>query len=49
VSKLWVDNPQFKKGPLYECLFTELQKWPFRAYEGERATVGLSFTIGKRG
>jgi hypothetical protein len=49
VSKLWVDNPQFKKGPLYECLLTELQKWPFRAYEGERATVGLSFSIGKRG
>ena len=49
VSKLWVDNPQFKTGPLYQCLFTELQKWPFRAYEGERATVGLSFTIGKRG
>ncbi|MFY1829959.1 AgmX/PglI C-terminal domain-containing protein [Myxococcus fulvus] len=49
VNKLWVDNPQFKKGPLYECLLTELQKWPFRAYEGERATVGLSFNIGKRG
>jgi hypothetical protein len=49
VNKLWVDNPQFKKGPLYDCLFTELQKWPFRAYEGERATVGLSFNIGKRG
>lgn len=49
VNKLWVDHPQFKKGPLYDCLFTELQKWPFRAYEGERATVGLSFNIGKRG
>ncbi|MCP3100387.1 AgmX/PglI C-terminal domain-containing protein [Myxococcus sp. K15C18031901] len=49
VSKLWVDNPQFKKGPLYDCLLSELQKWPFRAYEGERATVGLAFNIGKRG
>jgi len=49
VSKLWVDNHQFKKGPLYECLLSEMQKWPFRAYEGEQATVGLSFTIGKRG
>ncbi|WP_342381759.1 AgmX/PglI C-terminal domain-containing protein [Myxococcus stipitatus] len=48
VNKLWVDNPQFKKGPLYDCLFTELQKWPFRAYEGERATVGLSFTLGPK-
>ncbi|NMO22914.1 AgmX/PglI C-terminal domain-containing protein [Pyxidicoccus fallax] len=49
VNKLWVDNPQFKKGPLYDCLLSELQKWPFRAYEGERATVGLSFNIGRRG
>ncbi|MBU8894528.1 hypothetical protein DRW03_08400 [Corallococcus sp. H22C18031201] len=49
VNKLWVDNPQFKQGPLFECLFTELKKWPFKAYEGERATVGLSFNIGKRG
>lgn len=49
VTKLWVDNPQFKQGPLYECLFAELKKWPFKAYEGERATVGLSFNIGKRG
>ncbi|MCP3164068.1 AgmX/PglI C-terminal domain-containing protein [Myxococcus qinghaiensis] len=49
VNKLWVDNPQFKKGPLYDCLFVELQKWPFRAYDGERATVGLSFNIGRKG
>ena len=40
VAKLWVDNPQFKQGPLYECLLRELQKWPFKPYEGERATVG---------
>ncbi|TSC21669.1 AgmX/PglI C-terminal domain-containing protein [Corallococcus sp. Z5C101001] len=49
VAKLWVDNPQFKQGPLFECLFAELKKWPFKAYDGERATVGLSFNIGKRG
>ncbi|RYZ38060.1 MAG: AgmX/PglI C-terminal domain-containing protein [Myxococcaceae bacterium] len=49
VAKLWVDNPQFKQGPLYDCLFTELKKWPFKSYDGERATVGLSFNIGKRG
>ncbi|NPC69770.1 AgmX/PglI C-terminal domain-containing protein [Corallococcus exiguus] len=49
VNKLWVDNPQFKQGPLFECLFAELKKWPFKAYDGERATVGLSFNIGKRG
>ncbi len=49
VAKLWVDHPRFKKGPLYECLFGELRKWPFKPYEGERATVNLSFTIGKKG
>jgi hypothetical protein len=49
VNKLWVDNPQFKQGPLYDCLLAELRKWPFKAYDGERATVGLSFNIGKRG
>jgi hypothetical protein len=49
VSQLYVDNSQFKKGPLYECLLTELKKWPFKAYEGERASVGLAFTVGKKG
>lgn len=48
VVKLWIDHPQFKAGPLYDCLLAELQKWPFKAYEGERATVGLSFNIGKK-
>jgi hypothetical protein len=49
VAQLWVDHPQLKKGPLYDCFFTELRKWPFKAYTGERATVGLSFTVGKKG
>jgi hypothetical protein len=49
VAQLWVDHPQLKRGPLFECLFGELKKWSFPTYEGERATVGLSFTIGKKG
>jgi hypothetical protein len=49
VAQLWVDHPQLKKGPLFECFFTELRKWPFKPYRGERATVGLSFTVGKKG
>jgi hypothetical protein len=49
VSKLWVDHPSYKKGPLADCLLKELQKWPFKPYPGEQATIGLSFTIGKRG
>jgi hypothetical protein len=49
VSKLWVDHPQLKNGPLYQCLFTELQKWPFKPYKGSLASVGLAFNIGKKG
>lgn len=47
VSKLWVDNPKYKQGPLADCLLRELKKWPFKPYEGEQATVGLSFKIGR--
>ncbi|HEX4622516.1 MAG TPA: AgmX/PglI C-terminal domain-containing protein, partial [Myxococcaceae bacterium] len=47
VNKLWVDNPDFKTGTLPECLLKELQRWPFKPYQGEQATVGLQFKIGK--
>ncbi|HUM09519.1 MAG TPA: AgmX/PglI C-terminal domain-containing protein [Myxococcaceae bacterium] len=47
VKKLWVDHPRFAEGALQECLLHELQRWPFRPYEGQQATVGLSFTIGR--
>lgn len=46
VSKLWVDHPQLKQGPLYECFLTELKKWPFKPYKGELASVNLSFKVG---
>ncbi|HEX8823582.1 MAG TPA: AgmX/PglI C-terminal domain-containing protein [Archangium sp.] len=49
VAQLWVDHPQLKKGAMYDCLLVELKKWPFKAYTGERATVSLSFTVGKKG
>lgn len=48
VAQLWVDHPQLKKGPMYDCLLTEMKKWPFKPYTGERATVNLAFTIGKK-
>jgi hypothetical protein len=48
VTKLWVDHPQLKQGPLYQCLLTELQKWPFKPYKGSLASVGLAFTVGKK-
>ena len=47
VNKVWVDHPDYKTGALPECLLKELQKWPFKNYEGEQATVSLSFNIGK--
>ncbi|HZN94507.1 MAG TPA: AgmX/PglI C-terminal domain-containing protein [Myxococcales bacterium] len=49
VTKLWVDHPNYKTGPMYDCLLRELQKWPFKAYEGENPTVSLSFNVAKRG
>ncbi|MDY7227942.1 AgmX/PglI C-terminal domain-containing protein [Hyalangium rubrum] len=49
VSKLWVDHPQLKNGELHKCLFEELKKWPFKPYKGSLASVGLSFTVGKKG
>jgi hypothetical protein len=48
VAQLWVDHPQLKKGPLFDCLLGEMKKWPFKAYKGERATVNLAFTIGRK-
>jgi hypothetical protein len=47
VKKLWVDHPRFAEGALPECLLKALQSWPFHPYEGQQATVGLSFTIGR--
>jgi hypothetical protein len=47
VKKLWVDHPRFAEGALQDCLLKELQRWPFRPYDGQQATVGLSFTIGR--
>lgn len=49
VAQLWIDHPQLKKGELFDCLLGEMKKWPFKAYTGERATVNLAFTIGKKG
>jgi hypothetical protein len=47
VTKVWVDNPDFKDSPLNDCLLQELQKWPFKP--GASAAVNLSFNVGKRG
>lgn len=48
VTKVWVDNPDFKETPLQDCLLRELQKWPFKPGPAG-AAVNLSFNVGKRG
>jgi hypothetical protein len=48
VAKLWIDNPDYKTGPLPECMLKVLQKWPFKPSGSAGATVGLSFTLGKK-
>lgn len=48
VKTMWIDNPSFKTGPLPECMLRELQKWKFVPYEGQTATVGITFRIGKK-
>jgi hypothetical protein len=47
VNRLWVDHPMFKESALQECLLRELQKWSFKSYPGEQATVAFSFKVGK--
>jgi hypothetical protein len=47
VAKLWMDDSQFKEGPLQECFFQKMSGWRFVAYEGERATLSDSFRVGK--
>ncbi len=49
VTKVWVDNPDYKTGQLPECLLNALQKWPFKPSEGEAPTVSLKFNVGKAG
>jgi hypothetical protein len=49
VTKVWVDHPSLRESGLPDCLLRELQRWPFRAYPGEQATVALSFKVGKGG
>ncbi len=46
VTKVWVDNPDLKDTGLQECVFAELQKWPFKP-GGSGTSVKLSFNVGK--
>jgi hypothetical protein len=48
VTKVWVDNADFKDTGLQDCLLKELARWPFKAGQSG-ASVNLSFNVGKRG
>lgn len=45
VTKVWVDNPDLRDSGLQECVFAELQKWPFKPGASGTA-VKLSFNVG---
>lgn len=47
VVQLWIDEPQFKEGPLRECLLKALGAWRFDPFPGQRPTVSLAFGIGR--
>ncbi|HYQ80530.1 MAG TPA: AgmX/PglI C-terminal domain-containing protein [Anaeromyxobacteraceae bacterium] len=46
VVQLWIDQPRFKRGELYECLLRTLRGWAFKPFPGQRPTVSLSFRVG---
>jgi len=50
ISKLWIDNPDYKSesSELFKCMYGELKKWKFAAYQGEQANVALAFRIQSR-
>jgi len=47
VAKLWMDDSQFKEGPLEQCFSQHMAGWRFASYEGERATITDSFRVGR--
>lgn len=49
VSKVWVDNPDFKSDALADCMLKTLRGWPFKPSPGSGAAVNLAFNVGKRG
>ncbi len=47
VSKLWIDNPDYKaeSTELFVCMLGELKKWKFPSFQGEQPSVPLTFNI----
>jgi hypothetical protein len=48
VAQLWVDEPRFKRGELYDCMLRTLRTWAFKPFPGARPTVSLSFRVAAR-
>ena len=47
VVKLWVDEPRFKSGRLYDCVFGALQRWRFAPFPGQQPNVTMTLGIGQ--
>lgn len=46
VTKLWVDNPDYRDGSIKDCLFRELQKWNFPPQPAP-SSLALKLRVGK--
>lgn len=47
VVKLWIDEPRFKSGRLYDCVFGALQRWRFAPFPGQQPNVTMTLGIGQ--
>lgn len=48
VSKLWVDHPDYKTGPVKDCIEREVMSWPFKPFEGESPDVQWALKLFSR-
>ncbi|MBX7115185.1 MAG: AgmX/PglI C-terminal domain-containing protein [Myxococcaceae bacterium] len=48
ISKLWVDHPEYKNGPVKDCIEREVMTWPFKPFEGESPDVQWALRLVSR-
>ena len=46
VGRLWIDNKDLRGSPLKACFEKTMARWKFKAFQGERPSVSLSFNVG---
>ena len=47
VARLWIDEPRFRSGRLYDCLLGALRRWRFEPFPGQQPNVTMTLGIGK--